>query len=143
MRFQLPELEPGNHSLKIKAWDVMNNSSEYILEFTVVNSNELKITHVLNYPNPFTTRTNFWFEHNQPGTNLQVRIEIYTVSGRLIKTLAKTINTPGNRSNEIDWDGRDDFGNKIARGVYVYRLKVMTINGMSGEKWERLVMLGQ
>ncbi|MGZ8537794.1 MAG: type IX secretion system sortase PorU, partial [Flavisolibacter sp.] len=143
LRFQLPELEPGNHSLKIKAWDVMNNSSEYLLDFMVVNSNELKIDHVLNYPNPFTSKTNFWFEHNQPGTNLQVRIEIYTVSGRLIKTLARTINTPGNRSNEIDWDGRDDYGQKIARGVYVYRLKVMTINGKSGEKWERLVMLGK
>lgn len=143
LRFQLPELEPGNHSLKIKAWDVMNNSNETILDFTVVNSNELKIDHVLNYPNPFTTNTNFWFEHNQPGTELRVKIEIYTVSGRLIKTIARTIISTGNRSNEIAWDGRDEYGDKIAKGVYIYRLKVLTINGKSAEKWERLVILGK
>ena len=72
-RFQLPELEPGIHTLKIKAWDVLNNSSEFILDFSVVNDDELVIDHVLNYPNPFTTKTQFWFEHNKPGQDLFVR----------------------------------------------------------------------
>jgi hypothetical protein len=67
-RFQLPELEPGIHSLKIKVWDVLNNSSEFILDFSVMNDDELVIDHVLNYPNPFTTKTQFWFEHNKPGS---------------------------------------------------------------------------
>ena len=143
VRFQLPELSPGPHSLRIKAWDVMNNSSEYILDFIVVNSSELKIDHVLNYPNPFTTRTSFWFEHNQPGSDLSAKLEVFTVSGKLIKTITQTINTPGNRSSEIEWDGRDDFGQKIGRGVYVYRLRVRSLNGKTAEKWERLVILGK
>lgn len=141
VRFQLPEMSPGHHSLKIKAWDVMNNSSEYILDFTVINSDKLKIDHVLNYPNPFTTRTQFWFEHNQPGADLGVKIEVFTVSGKLIKSMAQTINTPGNRSSEVEWDGRDDYGRKIGRGVYVYRLRVKGPNGKTAEKWERLVIL--
>jgi hypothetical protein len=143
VRFQLPELTPGAHSLKIKAWDVVNNSNEYILDFTVVNAKELKIDHVLNYPNPFTTKTTFWFEHNQPGVDLNVRVEIFTVSGKLIKTLSQTINTNGNRSNEVIWDGRDDYGDRPGRGVYVYRLRVRTADGKTAEKWQRLVILGK
>ena len=141
VRFQLPEMSPGHHSLKIKAWDVMNNSSEYILDFTVINSDNLKIDRVLNYPNPFTTRTQFWFEHNQPGADLGVKVEVFTIGGKLIKSITQTINTPGNRSSEVEWDGRDDYGQKIGRGVYVYRLRVKGPNGKTAEKWERLVIL--
>lgn len=141
VRFQLPELSVGHHSLKIKAWDVLNNSNEYILDFTVVNNAELKIEHVLNYPNPFTTKTFFWFEHNQPATDLHVKIEIFTIAGKLIKTISQTINTTGNRSNEIEWDGKDDYGQRIGKGVYVYRLRVKTTNGKTANKWERLVIL--
>src|SRR5690606_25741827 len=138
-RFQLPELSPGHHTLKIKAWDVMNNSNEATLSFTVVTNEKLKIDHVLNYPNPFTTRTAFWFEHNRPGMDLYVKLEIFTVSGKLIKTISQTINTPGNRSSEVEWDGRDDYGNKIGHGVYLYRLRVREAGGSSADKWERLV----
>ncbi|HEX6172222.1 MAG TPA: type IX secretion system sortase PorU [Chitinophagaceae bacterium] len=139
-RFQLPELEPGIHSLKIKAWDVLNNSSEFILDFSVVNDDELVIDHVLNYPNPFTTKTQFWFEHNKPGQDLLVQIHIFSLAGRVVKTIEKTINTVGNRSSEVDWDGRDDFGDKIGRGVYVYRLKVFCPGSKPRTVTEKLVI---
>lgn len=141
VRFQLPELAPGHHSLKIKAWDVMNNSSEYIIEFIVANNEELALDHVLNYPNPFTEKTTFWFEHNKPATDLRVRIEIFTVTGKLVKTVNETINNKGNRSSDIVWDGRDEYGNKIGRGVYLYRLSVRTVDGKKAEKIERLVII--
>jgi hypothetical protein len=141
VRFQLPGLEPGPHTLKIKAWDVLNHSSEYVLDFTVVKNEEIRIDHVLNYPNPFTTSTQFWFEHNQAGQPLAVKVEVFTVSGKLIKTISRTINNGGNRSSEVSWDGRDDFGNKPGKGVYIYRLLVTDINGRQASKWERLVLL--
>jgi hypothetical protein len=87
VRFQLPELEPGPHTLKIKAWDVLNNSNEAVLDFIVARDEKLELTHVLNYPNPFTTRTQFWFEHNKPGQDLQVRLQVFTLSGRVIKII--------------------------------------------------------
>jgi hypothetical protein len=141
IRFQLPQLKPGPHSLKIKAWDAVNNSSEYVLDFVVVESSELRIDHVLNYPNPFTTNTSFWFEHNQPGRSLYARVEVFTVSGKLIKSLSQTINTSGNRSSDIRWDGLDDWGQKIGRGVYLYRLLVRTEDGKTAQQWQRLVIL--
>ena len=140
-KFQLPALEPGTHSLKIKAWDVLNNSNEAVLEFTVASDEELKLSHVLNYPNPFTTNTSFWFEHNKPGQPLQVYLQIMTVTGRVIKTIRKTITTDGNRSDEIQWDGRDEFGDKPGRGVYIYKLRVTAPDKKKKEVIEKLVIL--
>ncbi|RYY89886.1 MAG: type IX secretion system sortase PorU [Chitinophagaceae bacterium] len=141
VRFQLPELAPGHHTLTIKAWDVLNNSGSYTLEFTVAKDEDLVLDHVLNYPNPFTTRTQFWFEHNKPGTDLRVQAEIFTVSGRLIKTIRHTINTEGNRSMETEWDGRDDFGQRVGRGVYIYRLTVESADGKRATRLQKLVLL--
>jgi hypothetical protein len=141
IHFQLPVLKGGLHSLTIKAWDVLDNSSEYILEFSVVKNDELELEHVLNYPNPFTTKTQFWFEHNRPDQNLQVRVQIFTLSGKVVKTIKQTINDAGNRSCEVEWDGRDDFGDKLGRGVYLYRLTVITPEGRKKERIEKLVIL--
>lgn len=141
VRFQLPVLEPGPHTLRIKAWDAMNNSAERILEFRVEQTENLVLDHVLNYPNPFTTQTSFWFEHNHPGEELQVFVQVYTVSGKLVKTLRETIFSTGNRSSEVNWNGRDEYGDRLGRGVYIYRLRVRTANGKSAEKWEKLYIL--
>ena len=99
------------------------------------------LDHVLNYPNPFTTKTSFWFEHNRPGEDLHTRVEIFTVTGKIIKTLTRTINTDGNRSNELEWDGIDEYGDKIGRGVYLYRLTVQTVDGKKATHIQRLVVI--
>jgi hypothetical protein len=140
VRFQMPEMKPGTHTLKLKAWDVLNNSREVMLDFVVTKDEDLELSHVLNYPNPFTTRTQFWFEHNKPGQDLQVRLQIFTLTGRTIKMIQKTINTSGNRSNDLEWDGRDDYGDKIGRGIYLYRLSVTAPGRLKKEKIEKLVI---
>ena len=101
---------------------------------------ELTINHVLNYPNPFTTRTQFWFEHNKPGENLQVKVEIFTITGRLIKTIKQTIISTGNRSSEVEWNGRDEYGEKLGRGVYLFRLTVIAPGNLKKEKTEKLII---
>lgn len=140
-RFQLPALSPGLHQLKIRAWDIANNATDAFLEFQVVKPEQLTLDHVLNYPNPFTTQTRFWFEHNRPNEELSVQVQIYTVSGKLIKTLRQTIFSTGNRSSEVEWNGRDEYGARLARGVYVYRLSVKTTDGKLADKWEKLYLL--
>ncbi|MES1216136.1 MAG: type IX secretion system sortase PorU [Bacteroidota bacterium] len=140
VHFQLPELEAGPHTIKIKAWDVLNNSNEVILEFTVTKNEELVLDHVLNYPNPFTTNTHFWFEHNKPGQNLQVKLQVFTLAGRLIKSLKQTINTAGNRSDELEWNGKDEFGDKVGRGVYIFKLSVTDPENKRKEKVGKLVI---
>ena len=141
VRFKLSKLEEGLHVLNIKVWDVANNSSDYKLEFRVVKDKELKLERVYNYPNPFTTKTTFMFEHNRPGDQLLVTIRIFSVAGKLVKSIYRTINNEGNRSFEIDWDGKDDFGNKIGRGVYIYQLDVKDSNGKKQSALQKLVIL--
>ncbi|MBU0763651.1 MAG: type IX secretion system sortase PorU, partial [Bacteroidetes bacterium] len=68
VEYYLTDLTPGLHTLNLKVWDVFNNSSEEDIEFIVAESSELALSHIFNYPNPFTTQTSFYFEHNQPNT---------------------------------------------------------------------------
>ena len=58
----------------------------------------------------------------------------------MVKTIKQTINDAGNRSCEVEWDGRDDFGEKIGRGVYLYRLTVISPEGKKKERIEKLVV---
>lgn len=144
--FPFRDLEPGPHTLTFRAWDVYNNSSTAELEFVVFDQNDvLKIENVLNYPNPFVNYTEFWFNHNS-SEPLDISVQIFTVSGKLVRTLNGQT-SGGNKSTsslskDIVWDGRDDFGDKIGKGVYVYKLTVRsnTLN-KEVEKFEKLVIL--
>ena len=141
VRYQFQNLSPGPHTLSLKVWDVNNNSSTAQIEFTVQTKEEPVLQHVLNYPNPFTTRTEFMFEHNQSCSSLDVQIQVFTVSGRLVKTISEEVPTSGFRVSGIFWDGKDDFGDELARGTYLYRLRVQTPDGAYAEQTEKLVIL--
>ncbi|MEN8225005.1 MAG: type IX secretion system sortase PorU [Bacteroidota bacterium] len=141
IRYPFSQLSEGAHTLTLKLWDVHNNSSEAYTEFVVAESAELAIDHVLNYPNPFTTSTAFYFDHNQPSAMLEVQVQIFTVSGRLIKTIDEFVMTDGYHSEPIFWNGQDDFGDRIGRGVYIYKVRVRSQDGHYAEKLEKLVIL--
>ena len=101
------------------------------------------IENVLNYPNPFINYTEFWFNHNS-STTLNVTIQIFTISGRLVKTILGNTESSGNNSFSRDfyWDGRDDFGDKVSKGVYIYKLNVKSeFLNKSVSKIEKLVIL--
>ncbi|MCI5057140.1 MAG: type IX secretion system sortase PorU [Flavobacteriales bacterium] len=142
VRYPLKDLEEGKHTLNLKVWDVHNNSSDAYTEFIVAKSEEFAVEHVLNYPNPFTTNTSFYFEHNFPGQDLDVTIQIFTVSGKLVKSMNLDVNSDGYRAGPFDWNGKDEFGDKIGKGVYIYKVYVHAPNGQKVEKYERLVILG-
>ncbi len=142
VKFPFRDLAVGLHTLTFKCWDTYNNPSEASLSFVVVSDSELVLDHVLNYPNPFINYTEFWFSHNKPNEPLEAQVQIFTVSGKLIKTINQQIQTTGTLARSMQWNGLDDFGNKIGKGVYIYKLKVKTIsNGLKAEKVEKLVIL--
>ncbi|TYA74846.1 type IX secretion system sortase PorU [Seonamhaeicola marinus] len=144
--FPFRDLEPGLHTLTLKAWDVYNNSSTAELQFVVFDENqELVIDNVLNYPNPFVNYTEFWFNHNS-SEPLDVSIQIFTVSGKLVRTIngqtSGGLKSTSSLSRDMVWDGRDDFGAKIGKGVYVYKLTVRSNQlNKKVEKIEKLVIL--
>jgi len=137
----LPKLDDGPHSLRLQAWDNFGNSSTAYTEFMVLDLSELVVERVFNYPNPFTRQTAFYFEHNQPGQPLEVRVEIFSVSGKLVRNLSASVVSSGNLSQPIAWDGLDDFGDPIGRGTYLYRISIEKAPGERVVKMEKLVIL--
>ncbi|MCB0569043.1 MAG: type IX secretion system sortase PorU [Phaeodactylibacter sp.] len=148
VRYPLSSLPEGRHTIRVKAWDVANNSAEGYTEFVVAASEEVALEHVLNYPNPFTGHTCFQFDHNLANQELEVMVQVFTISGRLVKTIQANIFSDGalRRDDCIEWDGRDDYGGQLGRGVYLYKVKVRAANVgntvLSGEsEFEKLVIL--
>ena len=156
VKYPLKNISAGRHSVTVKAWDVYNNSSDAYTEFVVATSESMALSHVLNFPNPFTSQTEFMFENNIASGTLKVKIEIYSVSGKLVKTIMTEINQSGSagcdvctgvtnsgsfRVNGIMWDGNDDYGDPLAKGVYVYRVSVKSDDGLSATAFEKLVLL--
>jgi hypothetical protein len=141
IRYPYTKLSEGKHTLTLKVWDIYNNSSQVYTEFVVAPSATLALKHVLNYPNPFTTKTSFYFEHNRCCEQLDVQIQIFTITGKVVKSINTRVSTEGFRSEPIDWDGKDDFGDNIGRGVYVYHVKIRSTDGNISDKYEKLVIL--
>ena len=126
IEYPLSAIPAGQHSLRVRAWDVYNNSSTTEVQFSVATSTTLSLQNVYNIPNPARSSTSFTFQHNQLSP-LDVEIKIYTVSGRLIQT----ISSPGypDRFVQIPWDCRDRDGAKIANGTYLYKVLARTVDG--------------
>jgi len=143
--FELPELDLGNHTVTFTAWDTHNNSSTQTLSLFAEEDSALKISDVLNYPNPFINHTEFWFSHNRRRDSFDIKVQIYTVSGKLIKTIRSFVTDNSGTirlGNAPTWDGKDDFGNRLGKGVYLYKLVVKDlITGEVDEKVEKLVIL--
>ncbi len=142
LRFPLRNLAVGLHTITFKAWDVYNNPITTEIQFVVAGNDSITLTHVLNYPNPFVNYTEFWFSHNKPFEPLEVQIQVMTITGKVVWTRNQIVTNEGFLSKDITWDGKDDFGNKIGKGVYVYKLTVKSnITNTKTEKFEKLVIL--
>jgi len=125
--YKFNDLSSGDYNLKVKAWDVFNNYSEAETDFKIVSGTDLEIRDVYNYPNPFQSSTTFTFQQNF-ATPLNVKIKIYTISGRLIKEIER--NNIDEKFVKVDWNGRDQDGNQIANGTYLYKIIVKTVDGV-------------
>jgi len=137
--FQLPTLKEGKHTITIKAWDVANNSNEVTIEFTVVKNPQPQISAVTNYPNPFSTKTIFRFQHNLLGSSLAIVINIYTTTGILVGQLKKSVSNTGSGIVEIEWDGRGISNEKLMKAVYIYHI-IASSNTGKAEATNKLMM---
>jgi hypothetical protein len=138
--YPLLALSEGEHTITVKAWDVLNNSSQQSISFVVTNSSRLNLGKVFSEPNPVTYTTDFYCKHNQAGNEMEVLIDIFTVSGKIIRTIKQTETPNGYILGPIHWDGLDNFGNKIERGVYLYRIIVRS-NDKTAERFKKLIIL--
>jgi hypothetical protein len=141
--YPLNNLTEGMHTINLKAWDVLNNSNDENLDFIVANSENTLISALSNFPNPFIDYTNFVFEHNMAGNQMDIKIEIYNINGRLERVLNTNIVNSGFRiaPNELKWTGHNENGQKLNSGVYNYRIFVTTDVGQYETKGGQMVLL--
>lgn len=138
--YPLKNLNDGHHNIKVKVWDVYNNSAEGYTEFFVAKSDKLAIKELMNYPNPFSQKTTFYFEHNKQGQELYVDIDIYSTDGKLIKTLNSHIPAADANFDGLEWNVAADYGNNLAQGIYLFRIKVRSGND-TVEETEKMVLI--
>jgi hypothetical protein len=119
LSYQLSNLSEGGHVLSIKAWDNANNSSLVSVRVEVRAQMEFELTQVMNYPNPFSKETNFYYHLSSSAE--RVEIEIFTLAGRLIKHLPNASKEVGINFSTT-WDGKDQDGDQVANGVYIYKV---------------------
>jgi len=129
----------GDYELIVSGKDVIGNKAgalEYHVMFSVIN--KPMISNLLNYPNPFTTSTAFVFTVTGSEVPQNIRIQILTISGKVVREITKDELGPihiGRNITEFKWDGTDTYGQKLGNGVYLYRV-LTNLNGQSLEKYK-------
>lgn len=141
IKYELNNIAPGQHHLTIQSYDLANNLSEKTLAFEVSNTIAPVIERAFNYPNPFVETTNFYFTQNLSAVEYMVQIKIFTVSGKLVKTINEQVYCDKLLSPPIFWDGLDDFNNQLGRGVYLYELSIKSSQNKKHSILEKLVIL--
>lgn len=135
VRFKLPELRSGKHTLTFRVWDLLNNSSVQTIEFEVVKGLEPEIFSVKNYPNPVRSYTKFVVEHDRPESVMNTQVDIYDLSGRQVWTFKQST------LDEINWDVSDMTGRRLSTGVYLYRISIQTNSKVVRSRMNKLIVV--
>ena len=128
LNFALPFLAEGKHTIMVKVWDLLGNSSTKILDFEVPASDIVNVKNLYNYPNPFSNYTQFSFELNKLGSPVEISLSIYNSMGNLLFTKPLSGSYKANRV-VANWDGTGIGSAQIQAGVYYYRLTIQDGTG--------------
>jgi hypothetical protein len=140
IRYPFSSLSTGHHTLTMKAWDLYNNSSTQEMEFFVFDQPSLSVMNLTAIPNPVVDHTVFSFKPTQPFGTLSVRIEIFTYSGQIVRTLEDKFIENTTSAVVIPWDGTGENNQTLPDGLYIYRLVASGSNGASTTTSQKLII---
>ncbi|MBK7870913.1 MAG: hypothetical protein IPJ74_09615 [Saprospiraceae bacterium] len=132
--------QDGTYLLYVNGRDASGNRAgniEYQIEFEVITKSMM--SNVMNYPNPFSTSTQFVYTLTGQETPANYKIQIMTIAGRIVRELTELDLGPlriGTHRTEFAWDGTDQFGDRLANGIYLYRVIMEHQNGEEYEKYD-------
>ena len=140
--YQLNDLAPGLHSLRLRVWDVYNNVGEKTITFNVVNGLAPEIADVYCAANPASVETSFYVKHNRPDAVMTVTIEVYDLMGRMVWSTTQAGRSDMYTSTPVTWDLTDSGGRRVPRGIYVYRATITTDGIKEATKAKKLAVTG-
>lgn len=133
INYHFQNLPEGRHSLRLRVFDLNNNSSEVYTEFVVTSRLPVISGNLKNYPNPFRTETWFTLEHNYFDKPVSIFIEVFDLTGQMMKAIGPVeVQSSGSKIEPIRWDGTSNNGKLLDSGVYPYQVRIETKNGFSG-----------
>jgi hypothetical protein len=133
--YQFNNLVPGYHTVKVKAWDIYNNSSESTLGFYVGDNNNFIVNKLFCYPNPMRNYTSFQYSHNMPG-NHDITLTIYDFSGKIIYSATRSNSEMGFVSEPLYWERTTSSNSLVPPGVYAYTLNIKSTADYSNTIYE-------
>ncbi len=140
--FPIENLNPGKHTIELKAWDVYNNPSSAKVNFVVTDGTQIAIQKLYNYPNPFSGSTTIQFEHNRAGDDLEVFATIVDVSGQTMQIMNYEVPSSQYLVTLPEWNGTNTAGTKLGNGIYLLRLAVRSLmDGSKNEQISKLIIL--
>ncbi len=139
--YSIPALEEGRHKLMLRAWDILNNSSTAELEFVVDPTLQPQLLNIICVRNPAKTNTRFLFTHNRIGSELDVTLEIFDTSGRVLWRRTER-GVPQDETYAIDWDLNVGSGNRLHTGLYLYRVLVSSNGSTEASAAQKLIVVG-
>lgn len=138
--YNIPELPEGRHTLKFRAWDILNNPTTTTLDFNVVKGLKPQLTSVSVTKNPATTSTTFIINHDRTEAKIDVDIDVFDASGRLLWTHSETGVSTGS-TYTVDWNLTTNSGLQLQTGVYLYRARVACEGSSKASKANKLVII--
>jgi len=138
--------EDGDYRLLVNGRDASGNKSaalDFAVSFKIITKSS--ISNLLNYPNPFSTNTCFIYTMTGAETPAHFKIQIMTISGRIIREITEQefgILRTGVHRSDYCWDGRDEFGDQLANGVYLYRVVAKKADGSDFEFYDNTAIDG-
>ena len=139
--YSIPELTVGKHSLLFRAWDILNNSSTAQLTFNVAKEVEPNCFCIDCTKNPATTSTTFIITHDRTNSELNVDLEVFDTSGRLLWRHNET-GVPSDNTYTINWDLTTNTGFKLQTGIYLYRAQISSNGSSKASKAKKLIIIG-
>lgn len=130
--YQMENLQPGYHTLKLRVWDTAGNFAESTIEFIVDNDQAPKIFDVYSDANPASVEANFYISHDRPDAKATVTISIYNLLGAEVWSSSATGRSDMFQSTPVKWNLCDKAGHRVTRGIYIYRASITT----DGEQYE-------
>lgn len=143
INYGLSDLTNGHHTLKLKVWDVFNNSSEKTISFNVMSGLKPEIEEIKAIPNPASTTTSFIVTHNRPDANVTITVEVFNLMGQRMWSTTQSGRSSMFSSFPITWDLSDYSGRRLPRGIYVYKATISTDGHQESTKAKKLAITSQ